>query len=77
MVIRLAFELPLPCIPDSISGYLGPLAGVLADLSMRENGFEWIASVAADTIFSQDFVFRARAAADEYNAPGLGIKFRF
>ena len=42
----------LPCIPDSISGYLGPLAGVLAGLEYaRENGFGWIASVAADTPF--------------------------
>ena len=61
----------LPCVPDSMSGHLGPLAGVLAGLEYaRNNGFGWIASVAADTpFFPKDFVPRARTAADEYNAP--------
>ena len=48
----------LPCVPDSMSGHLGPLAGVLAGLEYaRENGFGWIASVAADTPFSLKISF--------------------
>jgi len=42
----------LPVVADSLDGFLGPLAGVLAGLDYAaENGFEHIVSVAADTPF--------------------------
>ncbi len=45
-----AFELPV--LPDSIAGYPGPLAGVLAGLDWAaEQGAEAIVTVAADTPF--------------------------
>ena len=61
----------LPCIADSLTGYLGPLAGVLAALEYaRERQFSWVASVAADTpFFPTDFVARAMGKALESQAP--------
>ena len=61
----------LPCIADSLTGYLGPLAGVLAALEYaREHRFQWVASVAADTpFFPTDFVARAMGKALESQAP--------
>ncbi|MDC3033011.1 molybdenum cofactor guanylyltransferase MobA [Litorivicinus sp.] len=61
----------LPCIADSLTGYLGPLAGVLAALEYaREHQFQWVASVAADTpFFPTDFVARAMGKALESQAP--------
>jgi len=42
----------LPVVADSISGFAGPLAGVLAGLDWgAENGFSHIISVAADSPF--------------------------
>jgi len=61
----------LPCIADSLGGYLGPLAGVLAALEYaREHRFDWVASVAADTpFFPTDFVSKSRGKAAELKAP--------
>ena len=61
----------LSCIADSLTGYLGPLAGVLAALEYaREHQFHWVASVAADTpFFPTDFVTRAMEKALESQAP--------
>ncbi len=61
----------LPCIADSLTGYLGPLAGVLAALEYaRERQFHWVASVAADTpFFPTDFVARAMEKALDGQAP--------
>ena len=42
----------IPCIKDSIGGFAGPLAGVLAGLRWaRAQGFHLLASVAVDTPF--------------------------
>jgi len=54
----------LPVLPDSIDGYAGPLAGVLAGLDWAaERGADTIVSVAADTpYFPTDLVDRLMAA---------------
>ena len=45
-------EFGLPVVADSLDGFLGPLAGVLAGLDCAaEHGFDHIVSVAADTPF--------------------------
>jgi len=61
----------LPSIADSLGGYLGPLAGVLAALEYaRDHQFDWVASVAADTpFFPTDFVLSALGKASEVDAP--------
>jgi molybdopterin-guanine dinucleotide biosynthesis protein A len=54
----------LPIIPDSMSGYLGPLAGVLAGLDWAaEKGAEQIITVAADTPFFADDLTHALSEA--------------
>lgn len=54
----------LPVLPDSIGGYPGPLAGVLAGLDWAaEQGADRIVTVAADTpFFPTDLVARLQAA---------------
>lgn len=56
-------DLGLPVIADSIAGYAGPLAGVLAGLDWAaERGAASIVTVAADTpFFPDDLVARLRA----------------
>ncbi|MGB1332201.1 MAG: molybdenum cofactor guanylyltransferase MobA [Paracoccaceae bacterium] len=45
-------EFELPVVADSLDGFLGPLAGVLAGLDYAaEHGFDHVISVAADTPF--------------------------
>lgn len=45
-------DLGLPVVPDSVTGFVGPLAGVLAGMDWAaSNGFGAIVSVAADTPF--------------------------
>ncbi len=53
-------DLGLPVLPDSIEGFPGPLAGVLAGLDWaHERGFEYIVTAAADTpFFPADLVER-------------------
>lgn len=57
----------LPVLPDTISGYAGPLAGVLAGLDWAAEGnSEGIVTVAADTpFFPVDLVERLTTAATE------------
>lgn len=56
----------LPVLPDSIEGYAGPLAGVLAGLDWAaEQGAETVVSVAGDTpFFPCDLVPRLLLAAE-------------
>lgn len=58
-------DLGLPVIPDSIDGFAGPLAGVLAGLDWAAaQGAETVVSVAADTpFFPTDLVARLQAEA--------------
>ncbi|WP_417515895.1 molybdenum cofactor guanylyltransferase MobA [Marinobacter sp.] len=45
-------DLGLPVVADSIEGFAGPLAGILAGMDWAaEQGHEWLISVAADTPF--------------------------
>lgn len=59
----------LPVVPDSVEGYAGPLAGVLAGFTWaRENAPEtrWIVTAATDTpFFPQDLVARLLASTGE------------
>jgi len=66
-----ACELPpcgLPVIPDTVPGFAGPLAGVLAGLEYlqaREPGVRWLASFACDCPwFPLDVVRRLRQHAE-------------
>ncbi len=61
----------IPVLPDSIDGYAGPLAGVLAGLDWAaEQGVDTIVSVAADTpYFPTDLVDRLMAAAQDMVNP--------
>lgn len=65
---RLAF-LGLPVVPDTIDGYVGPLAGVLAGMrwaQSKQPGATHIATVSADAPFlPADLVERLRAAVSE------------
>lgn len=56
----------LPVLPDSVAGFPGPLAGVLAGLDWAsEQGADVVVSVAADTpFFPDDLVIRLQAAAE-------------
>ncbi len=53
-------DLDLPVVADSIEGFPGPLAGVLAGMDWAaEQGHEWLISVAADTpSFPRDLAAR-------------------
>ena len=53
-------DLNLPVVADSIEGFPGPLAGVLAGMDWAaEQGHEWLISVAADTpSFPRDLAAR-------------------
>jgi len=59
------FDLGLPVLPDSIEGYAGPLAGVLAGMDWAASfGADAVVSVAADTpFFPADLVTRLQQAA--------------
>ena len=64
-------DLGLKVVPDTIPGFRGPLAGVLAGLELaRDQGQEWILTVAADTpFFPKDLGARLRQAAEMAQAP--------
>ncbi|WP_323783697.1 molybdenum cofactor guanylyltransferase MobA [Leisingera sp.] len=64
-------DMGLPVIADSIEGFAGPLAGVLAGLDWAaEQGAEAIVTAAADTpFFPQDLVARLAAAAADMDHP--------
>ncbi len=61
----------LPVLPDSVPGFPGPLAGVLAGLDWAQAlGAAQIVTVAADTpFFPTDLVARLQAAAEAQGAP--------
>ncbi|NNM72227.1 molybdenum cofactor guanylyltransferase MobA [Enterovirga aerilata] len=63
----------LPVVPDSVPGFAGPLAGVLAGLdwaAAHRPDLGWIATAAADTPFlPQDFVARLHAARSAAGSP--------
>lgn len=61
----------LPVVPDSVEGFAGPLAGVLAGLEWARNNTqaEWVATAATDTpFFPVDFVTRMLAAIEAAGA---------
>ncbi len=64
-------DLNLPVIPDSIQGYAGPLAGVLAGLDWAaEQGADCIVTAAADTpFFPLDLAERFMQAAQGQQHP--------
>lgn len=64
-------DLGLPVIADSIDGFAGPLAGVLAGLDWAaEEGADAIVTAAADTpFFPTDLVARLVAASDGQTHP--------
>ncbi|HUF87479.1 MAG TPA: molybdenum cofactor guanylyltransferase MobA [Thermohalobaculum sp.] len=61
----------LPVIPDTVEGFAGPLAGVLAGMRWAApRGFSHVASAAGDTpFFPEDLVARLRAAAQAEGQP--------
>jgi len=64
-------EYGLPVLPDTISGYAGPLAGVLAGLDWAaDQGADCIVTAAADTpFFPCDLTPRLQLAAEGMAAP--------
>ena len=64
-------ELALPVLPDSVEGFAGPLAGVLAGLDWATaQGATHIVTAAADTpFFPADLVPRLLLAAEQKGAP--------
>ena len=64
-------DLGLPILPDSIDGFVGPLAGVLAGLDWAAGeGAEMIVTAAADTpFFPETLVADLMQAADGMEAP--------
>jgi len=65
------FDGALPVIADSVEGFAGPLAGVLAGLDWAATqGADWIVTAAGDTpFFPCDLVPRLMLAAEEAGAP--------
>jgi len=64
-------EFGLPVVADSLDGFLGPLAGVLAGLDYAaDHGFDHIVSVAADTpFFPTDLVSALDTASKHMDVP--------
>lgn len=69
---RFAFA-GLPVVPDTVPGFAGPLAGILAALdwaAANRPDIGWVASAAADSPFiPTDFVPRLHAARTAANVP--------
>ncbi len=65
------FDTSLPVLPDSIEGFVGPLAGVLAGLDWAATqGAEMVVSAAADTPFlPADLVAQLLLAAERDRTP--------
>jgi len=61
----------LPVIPDTVEGFAGPLAGVLAGMRWAApRGYTHVASAAGDTpFFPADLVARLRAAVETSGQP--------
>lgn len=66
-------NLDLPIVSDSISGHLGPLAGILASLewaALHRPSLEWVVSVPADTpLIPPDLVRRLHEARQAQSQP--------
>ena len=64
-------EFGLPVVADTVEGFAGPLAGVLAGMRWAApRGYSHVASAAADTpFFPPDLVERLRAAAEAEGQP--------
>lgn len=64
-------DLKLPVLPDSVEGFAGPLAGVLAGMDWAaDRGADLIVTAAADTpFFPTDLVQRLLAASQEMTLP--------
>jgi molybdopterin-guanine dinucleotide biosynthesis protein A len=64
-------EFGLPVIPDTVDGFAGPLAGVLAGMRWAAaRSYTHVVSAAGDTpFFPADLVARLRAAAEESGQP--------
>jgi molybdopterin-guanine dinucleotide biosynthesis protein A len=64
-------EFSLPVVADSLDGFLGPLAGVLAGLDYAaDHGFDLIVSVAADTpFFPADLVSALDTVSNHMDVP--------
>lgn len=66
-------ELELPVVPDSVEGFAGPLAGVLAALDwVRENrpGHDWVVSIPTDSPFlPRDLVAALHSARQRAKVP--------
>ena len=64
-------EFGLPVVANSLDGFLGPLAGVLAGLDYAaDHGFDHIVSVAADTpFFPTDLVSALETATKQMDVP--------
>lgn len=62
----------LPVVPDSVDGFAGPLAGVLAGLDWAAEAVpeaEWVVSIACDTpFFPKDLVHRLMAEVEAEGA---------
>lgn len=65
--------LGLPVVPDTVAGFAGPLAGILAGLdwcAANRPDLAWVASAAADTPFLPgDFVLRLHATRQAADTP--------
>ncbi len=65
-------EYGLPVVPDTVDGFAGPLAGVLAGLCWAAENVpeaEWLATAATDTpFFPTDFVSRLSGAIEHQDA---------
>lgn len=62
----------LPVVPDSIEGFAGPLAGVLAGMDWaHEQGADYILTVAADTPFFPDHLLVGLQMAKESESTPL------
>ncbi len=66
-------DLHLPVVADTVAGFAGPLAGILAALEWAAEhrpDCEWVASIAADTPFlPRDLVARLHEAREALNVP--------
>ena len=64
-------EFGLPVVADSLDGFLGPLAGILAGLDYAaDHGFDHIVSAAADTpFFPTDLVSALETATKHMDVP--------
>jgi len=66
----------VPVVPDSVPGFAGPLAGILAGLdwlAAQNNGIEWLVSVPGDCPFLPDDLVERLHAARRQMGAGVGL----